>query len=276
MSKRKNLLIGVGTVAALVLVYVAMSAIQSGDDEKSASGSTSSSSTTTTSVRAAESTRATAAMPPRDTTVPMYVVRQDRDEYLTVLVARLPSQAQLENVLAEVKSDYGKDDGGYHVAFDCSPDMSPAAASRIANGKFAVGAIGAARTGLRIGGSEVVMLDNAACAPPVPETSPDAVTAQDVVDAIKAAGLPATNIRDLTGPSGCLDLGCVQMVAVDAVSVYQFADVTAATKYAEAFADKSYQNGLVVMRYKYDGKGPINPALIPEYNAVLDQLINGG
>jgi hypothetical protein len=101
------------------------------------------------------------------------------------------------------------------------------------------------------------------------------VTAQQVVDAFVAAGLPATNVRDNTGPSGCLNMGCVQMVSIDAVSVYQFKDVAAATRYAQTFADKSRQNNLIVLRFKYDGKAPINPALIPDYEATLAQLVGG-
>jgi hypothetical protein len=100
-------------------------------------------------------------------------------------------------------------------------------------------------------------------------------TAADVVNAMEAAGLPATGRADHTKVAGCADLGCSQMIAVDPVSVYQFDDEAAAEKYARALSTSSLicRNGSIVLRFKRDGPNPIDEALIPQYQAVLDRLL---
>ncbi|MGW3282881.1 hypothetical protein [Nocardia rhamnosiphila] len=96
-----------------------------------------------------------------------------------------------------------------------------------------------------------------------------------MVDAMEAAGLPATGRADRTEVAGCAELRCLQMVAVDPVSVYQFDDEAAAEKYASALSTSSqiYRNGLIVLRFKRDGPNPIDEALIPQYQAVLDRIL---
>ncbi|MFE7724006.1 hypothetical protein ACFU44_33830 [Nocardia rhizosphaerihabitans] len=101
------------------------------------------------------------------------------------------------------------------------------------------------------------------------------LTAADVVDAIEAAGLPATGRADRTKVAGCAELGCVQMIAVDPVSVYQFEAEVTAEKYANALSSSLiYRNGLIVLRFKRDGPNPIDRTLIPEYQAALDGLVS--
>ena len=102
-----------------------------------------------------------------------------------------------------------------------------------------------------------------------------AVAAARVVDAFEAARLPATGRVDRTEASGCADLKCSQMIAVDSVSVYQFVDEAAAEKYASALSASSliYRNGSIVLRFKRDGPSPIDRVLIPRYQAVLDDLL---
>ncbi len=115
-------------------------------------------------------------------------------------------------------------------------------------------------------------------ATPVVTSSPASAvstTAADVVDAIEAAGLPATGRADRTKLAGCADLGCSQMIAVDPVSVYQFASEAAAVKYATVMSTSSliYRNGSIVLRFKRDGPSPIDRTLIPQYQATLDGLL---
>lgn len=102
------------------------------------------------------------------------------------------------------------------------------------------------------------------------------VTAADVVDAMEVAGLPVTGRADRTKVAGCAELKCSQMVAVDPVSVYQFDDEAAAEKYASALSTSSliYRNRSIVLRFKRDGPNPIDEALIPQYQVVLDKLLS--
>lgn len=99
-------------------------------------------------------------------------------------------------------------------------------------------------------------------------------TAEQVVDAFESAGLPATGRANRTIVSGCPDLGCLQMIAVDQVSVYQFKDQVRAEKYATTMSSSMliYRNGLLVLRFKRDGPNPIDRTLIPQYQAALDKL----
>lgn len=278
---RKRALIGAGVVAVLIAAYFGVNSLANRKDDAetvAAETTTSETSTTMTSAPPSASARSTsvAALPAQPPSVtPMFVVstdRPDRPEYMTAIVAKLPTQRELENILAEIRSDYLGKDGGYHVAFNCSSEMEPTAASRIANGKFAIGRIGAARTGLSAGGSEVEMLTNPKCSGPVPDVPADAVSADDVLLAIQNAGLPAIDPRVNT--TACLEGGCVKLITTDEFSIYQFADQEKADKFSSIFPLR-YQNGPMFIRYNQNGSDPIDQSLIPQYNAVLDQVMAG-
>lgn len=204
-------------------------------------------------------------------------VRIDREGYLTINVNGTYTDTELESAFLEVRRTYTttKKTGGWHVFIDCGDGQHAVGGARQANGKFALDSLGAARTGLAVGQYEFEPLPNRkACPPDLPTIAAGTVTAHDVIDAFVAAGLPATNRQDRTITAGCEDLQCAQMVAVDEVSVYLFSDVAHAVHYAEVFGtDKVYQNGLLAIRYKRDGKHPIDDALIPQYNAALDAVV---
>ncbi|MBQ1073717.1 hypothetical protein KBX06_11180 [Micromonospora sp. C31] len=75
--------------------------------------------------------------------------------------------------------------------------------------------------------------------------------ARQVVDAFKAAGLKVPNPRDRSvdcGPDG-LGLGCSELVATDAVTVYVFPDETSASDIAETWGGQSFRRGTVVLNY---------------------------
>ncbi|MEW2374732.1 hypothetical protein AB0883_01330 [Micromonospora sp. NPDC047812] len=75
--------------------------------------------------------------------------------------------------------------------------------------------------------------------------------ARQVVDAFKAAGLKVSNPRDRSvdcGPDG-LGLGCSELVATDAVTVYVFPDETSAGDIAETWGGQSFRRGTVVLNY---------------------------
>jgi hypothetical protein len=275
-KNRKRQLLAIAIVIVGLFVIVGISKLDLGkDDENTAAAETTTAEVATSTPRAPVTTRSTVAAPAPPSATPMYVVTTDspgRPEYMTAIVAKMPTQSELENILAEIRIDYLQKDGGYHVAFDCSSEMEPTAASRIANGKFAVGRIGAARTGLSVGGSEVEMLTNPKCAGPVPDVPADAVSADDVLLAIRNAGLPVIDPRVNT--TFCLESGCVKLITTDEFSIYQFADTEKANKFSTIFPSY-HQNGLIFLRYTQDGSDPTDPALIPQYNAVLDQVMGG-
>ncbi|MEU9506585.1 hypothetical protein AB0D32_09940 [Micromonospora sp. NPDC048170] len=75
--------------------------------------------------------------------------------------------------------------------------------------------------------------------------------ARQVVDAFKAAGLKVPNPRDRSvdcGPDG-LGLGCSELLATDAVTVYVFPDETSAGDIAETWGGQSFRRGTVVLNY---------------------------
>ncbi|SCL50994.1 hypothetical protein GA0070606_1725 [Micromonospora citrea] len=75
--------------------------------------------------------------------------------------------------------------------------------------------------------------------------------ARQVVDAFRAAGLKVPNPRDRSvdcGPDG-LGLGCSELIATDAVTVYVFPDPSSASDVAETWGGQSFRHGAVVLNY---------------------------
>ncbi|MGW3889523.1 hypothetical protein ACWD69_12635 [Micromonospora chokoriensis] len=109
--------------------------------------------------------------------------------------------------------------------------------------------------------------------PPVvlPQRPAGAPGATQVVTAFKAAGLKVPHPKDRSvdcGPDG-LGLGCSEIVATDAVTVYVFPDETSASDIAETWGGQSYRRGAVVLNY-LAAKTPA--ADRPRYEKVLDSL----
>ncbi|MFG3696556.1 hypothetical protein ACGF5C_01330 [Micromonospora sp. NPDC047620] len=89
--------------------------------------------------------------------------------------------------------------------------------------------------------------------PPVelPARPTGTLGARQVVDAFKAAGLKVPNPRDRSvdcGPDG-LGLGCSELIATDAVTVYVFPDESSASDIAETWGGQSFRRGTVVLNY---------------------------
>ncbi|MEU8211315.1 hypothetical protein AB0B85_19215 [Micromonospora sp. NPDC049044] len=109
--------------------------------------------------------------------------------------------------------------------------------------------------------------------PPVvlPQRPVGAPGAQQIVEAFKAAGLKVAHPKDRSvdcGPDG-LGLGCSELIATDAVTVYVFPDETSAGDIAETWAGQSYRRGAVVLNY-LEAKTPA--ANRPRYEQVLNGL----
>ncbi|WP_167493158.1 hypothetical protein [Micromonospora ureilytica] len=89
--------------------------------------------------------------------------------------------------------------------------------------------------------------------PPVvlPKRPASAPGAKQIVEAFRAAGLKVPHPKDRSvdcGPDG-LGLGCSELMATDAVTVYVFPDETSASDIAETWGGQSYQRGAVVLNY---------------------------
>ncbi|MEO3774448.1 hypothetical protein [Micromonospora sp. B9E7] len=109
--------------------------------------------------------------------------------------------------------------------------------------------------------------------PPVvlPQRPAGAPGATQVVNAFRAAGLKVPHPKDRSvdcGPDG-LGLGCSELMATDAVTVYVFPDETSASDIAETWGGQSYQRGAVVLNY-LEAKTPAADRI--RYEKVLNGL----
>ncbi|WP_190815010.1 hypothetical protein [Saccharopolyspora pogona] len=73
-------------------------------------------------------------------------------------------------------------------------------------------------------------------------------TAQQVVEQFERDALAVPNPRDNTAQN-CAQLGCVQLVTTDAVSVLSSADESAASTFASKLGGSAHQAGTIVLRY---------------------------
>lgn len=217
----------------------------------------------------------TSTASPTAASVPVYRLEiGEKPSTLQVYVDNTPTLSEAHQIVADLQSQYTGDADGYFVTISCSEGGTRDVDNRLAKGKFAVGNIGAARTGLDEGGREVSLVEGSKCPPDqLPTGAPSAVSAQRVVDAIIAAGLPAADPRDNSNGGVCDSVQCVQLITTNDVSVYQFADPDAADKWATGLADSGYRNGLIVMRFNLNGSHPTDPAAIPQYKTILDGLM---
>lgn len=78
------------------------------------------------------------------------------------IIVEVDSTDDLEAVYDAVRDEYDED-GGYLVYLNCSSGGTAVSDNRLSNGKYAVGNIGAATTGLEDGGSTFELLDGATC-----------------------------------------------------------------------------------------------------------------
>ncbi|MBF6189406.1 hypothetical protein [Nocardia farcinica] len=105
---------------------------------------------------------------------PTYQLSEDRG-VLTALV-RTDDTAELRSVFDEIADDVlaNRPDGGYHVRLDCAIGHDPTkAANRLANGRIAVGALGAAQTGLKPGQRTIEFNTGRTCREGAPTTTFD-------------------------------------------------------------------------------------------------------
>jgi len=130
-----------------------------------------------------------------NTDVAEYWLREEREGYLVMIVAQDYTDQQLRNAFQEVRRLYKSSDvGGWHVQVDCGDSQKAEGGARQANGKFALDSLGAARTGLTVGGYEFEPLPNrASCSP-----APIAASSIDMSNCSDYAGTPVPELEAVT------------------------------------------------------------------------------
>lgn len=153
MSTRKNIA-KFGCLPIAVLVGIAL-ALSGGEDD-----------TTTSS----------------DAKPPAYnVVQHDKTGNQRQIVIEVDTTDSLRAVFDAVTGQLD-DDAGYYVQINCSTGGTKTMDNRLANGRYAVGRLGAATTGLNEGDTEFSTNPDRTCPDKAPKPDPDA--------AREAAGLP--------------------------------------------------------------------------------------
>ncbi|MGI5159215.1 hypothetical protein [Microbispora sp. CA-102843] len=74
-------------------------------------------------------------------------------------------------------------------------------------------------------------------------------SAQDVVQRFSDAGLSVPSPRDNSHNCDELQLGCIEFVTTESVTVMRFADETAAKEGASAYGKDTYQQGVYVLSF---------------------------
>ncbi|MEV6413824.1 hypothetical protein [Kribbella sp. NPDC051718] len=95
------------------------------------------------------------------------------------------------------------------------------------------------------------------------------LSAVNVLQAFQAAGLPVRNERYNDEACDTQQLGCMELLTTDDISIYTWADEAAQANFATTYGDAAYSSGNVVLSYLAQR----TPAkLRPKYQAVLDKL----
>jgi energy-converting hydrogenase Eha subunit B len=78
-------------------------------------------------------------------------------------VDTMPVNGGLRQIFDDIRQKHSDIDGGYFVRINCSTGGAAKADNRLANGRYAVGRLGAAQTGLPVGGSEFSVNEERTC-----------------------------------------------------------------------------------------------------------------
>ncbi|GAA3223409.1 hypothetical protein [Actinocorallia longicatena] len=110
---------------------------------------------------------AVAAVWPKDDeaktpTAPYKIVRTEKGLFVAE-VDRLPEGDGLRRIFDEIRRAHDDRDGDWHVWINCSTGGTAAADNRLATGRYAVGQLGAANTGLKAGEAEFEPVAGAKC-----------------------------------------------------------------------------------------------------------------
>lgn len=121
---------------------------------------------TSTSAFALPSPTYVAPIATPDAETPEFWMRIDRKGppgYLTVVVPTTPSTEGFDAIVEDVQALRKRDGGGWFVNIDCGHGMDATGGTRVATAKFALDNLGAAQTGLAVGGSQIEVNPGARC-----------------------------------------------------------------------------------------------------------------
>ena len=90
------------------------------------------------------------------------VVHHDTEGNQRRIVVEVDTNTNLDTVFNDVIDDL-TDDAGYYISINCSTGGTDSVDNRLANGRYAIGGIGQASTGLTNGESEFELVDGATC-----------------------------------------------------------------------------------------------------------------
>jgi hypothetical protein len=172
---------------------------------------------------------------------------------------------QYERIVADIAGKHTGDTGNFIVAFSCT-QPTQGIESRLAYGSFTAGQKSA----------EVRTFYRATCpapAPPNQPSTPDGLTAAEVLDAIiVATGLPVDNPTDQT-QGLCAQIHCVQALASDGVTVHQFPSATELASAARLWSpQESHVKGDILLTFHFGGSTGTTPERAAQYRAALDRL----
>lgn len=197
--------------------------------------------------------------------VPSYTVSDGNHPNL--LIAAVDTgyeQDQYESIVAAIAGERTGDTGTFIVAFACR-QPTPGIVSRLAYGSFTAGAETA----------KVRPFNRATCPTPPPPnlpTDPNGLTAAAVFDAIiVATGLPTELPTDY--PGLCVQIGCVQTLGGDGVTVTQFPNEAEVNDAARLWLpEEIHVKGDIMLQFRFGGSTGTTPERADQYRAVLDGL----
>lgn len=106
--------------------------------------------------------------------------------------------------------------------------------------------------------------------PPASSEEPRGYSAAEVLAAFKAAKLPVRNARDNSTNCESMQLGCLEMLTTDDVSITTWGDAVTLEAYAQAYGKEAFVANNVVLSYA----GARTPAKMrPKYQAALTALV---
>ncbi len=111
--------------------------------------------------------------------VPAYTLTSRTDQHLVAEVTTMPAHEGLRSIFDSIQA-VSRPDGGYFVSINCATGGTDTSDNRLANGKFAVGTLGAAQTGLEPGGDWFEVVADRTCPESVPSPSPSIVPGESL------------------------------------------------------------------------------------------------
>lgn len=172
-----------------------------------------------------------------------YIVVRSDDRAIVVEVTTA-DPSTLRSVFDAIRANSAQDSA--HVTINCNEGATESMDNRLANGTYSRTSDDAFMVGLEGVGERYEALPDKECPPVITPRVADegAVTADEILAALDAAGIPAPNPRDNTN-SNCstAELDCTHLTTTDILSIHEWPTAEAAARFAEA---GSFEPALIV------------------------------